>query len=100
MCPVTLQELSGSHSFVVLKTSGWVLSEKAIKEVGIDSLQVSLLPGLRGGAVRNGGSGRAKALVRSGKVQEMLGSCDPDSFVALTVFRGGCTRFELVEGLG
>lgn len=44
MCPVTLQELNGSHSFVVLKTSGWILSEKAIKEVGIDSLQVGPVP--------------------------------------------------------
>lgn len=40
MCPVTLQELNGSHSFAVLKSTGWVMSEKAIKEVGIDSLQV------------------------------------------------------------
>lgn len=40
MCPVTLQEMNGSHAFVVLMTTGWVMSEKATKEVGIAGLQV------------------------------------------------------------
>ncbi|CAN0562905.1 unnamed protein product, partial [Ectocarpus sp. 12 AP-2014] len=33
MCPVTLQEMNGSHAFVVLMSTGWVMSEKATKEV-------------------------------------------------------------------
>ncbi|CAM9112238.1 unnamed protein product, partial [Hapterophycus canaliculatus] len=39
MCPVTLQEMNGSHSFVVLMSTGWVMAEKATKEVGISGLQ-------------------------------------------------------------
>ncbi|CAN0218283.1 unnamed protein product, partial [Ectocarpus sp. 13 AM-2016] len=39
MCPVTLQEMNGSHAFVVLMSTGWVMSEKATKEVGIAGLQ-------------------------------------------------------------
>lgn len=41
MCPVTLQEMNGSHAFVVLLSTGWVMAEKATKEVGIAGLQVS-----------------------------------------------------------
>lgn len=44
MCPVTLQEMNGSHSFVVLFSTGWVLTEKATKEVGIAGLQVKYSP--------------------------------------------------------
>lgn len=40
MCPVTLQEMNGAHAFVVVFSTGWVMAEKAIKEVGVDSLQV------------------------------------------------------------
>lgn len=43
MCPVTLKEMNGSQAFVVLKTTGWVMAEKATKEVGIEGLQVSVL---------------------------------------------------------
>lgn len=39
MCPVTLQEMNGAHAFVVLFSTGWVMADKAIKEVGVDSLQ-------------------------------------------------------------
>ncbi|CAM9132374.1 unnamed protein product [Scytosiphon promiscuus] len=39
MCPVTLQEMNGSHAFVVLMSTGWVMAEKATKEVGIEGLQ-------------------------------------------------------------
>ncbi|CAN0426355.1 unnamed protein product [Pylaiella littoralis] len=39
MCPVTLQEMNGAHAFVVLMTTGWVMSEKATKEVGVAGLQ-------------------------------------------------------------
>lgn len=41
MCPVTLQEMNGSHAFVVLFSTGWVMAEKATKEVGIAGLQVT-----------------------------------------------------------
>lgn len=44
MCPVTLQEMNGAHAFVVLFSTGWVMADKAIKEVGIDSLQVKSVP--------------------------------------------------------
>ena len=40
MCPVTLQEMNGAHSFIVLLSTGWVMAEKATKEVGIAGLQV------------------------------------------------------------
>lgn len=52
MCPVTLQEMNGSHPFVVLMSTGWVMAEKATKEVGIAGLQViaysSALDGFNG----------------------------------------------------
>lgn len=41
MCPVTLQEMNGAHSFIVLFNTGWVMAEKATKEVGIAGLQVT-----------------------------------------------------------
>lgn len=43
MCPVTLQEMDGSHAFVVLMSTGWVMAEKATKEVGIAGLQVIIV---------------------------------------------------------
>eukprot|EP01039_Chlorochromonas_danica_P005556 gene5556-6118_t len=39
MCPVTNQEFNGLYPFYVIWTTGWVISEKAIKELGIESLQ-------------------------------------------------------------
>lgn len=39
VCPVTGQPLDGSQPFVVAKTTGWVLSRKAVDALGIDSLQ-------------------------------------------------------------
>ena len=38
-CPITKMEFNGNHPFVAIWTTGYVLSEKAIKELGIDSLQ-------------------------------------------------------------
>jgi hypothetical protein len=38
-CPITKMELNGNHPFVAIWTTGFVLSEKAIKELGIESLQ-------------------------------------------------------------
>ena len=44
MCPVTMQEMNGAHSFIVLFNTGWVMAEKATKEVGIAGLQVISQP--------------------------------------------------------
>ncbi|CAM9160563.1 unnamed protein product [Ectocarpus fasciculatus] len=38
-CPVTQMDFNGIHPFVCIWTSGWVLSEKAIREIGIAGLQ-------------------------------------------------------------
>ena len=39
MCPITGLLLNGVHPFVVVWTTGWVLAEKAIREIGIEGLQ-------------------------------------------------------------
>eukprot|EP01084_Bolivina_argentea_P101237 181539_1 len=39
ICPVTLAELTSGNSFCLIFTTGWVLSARAIREVGIDRLQ-------------------------------------------------------------
>jgi hypothetical protein len=39
LCPVTKLEMNGRHPFVVVWSSGFVLSERALKEVGVESLQ-------------------------------------------------------------
>ena len=39
ICPITKIEMNGLHPFVVIWSTGFILSEKAIREVGIDSLQ-------------------------------------------------------------
>lgn len=63
MCPVTLQEMNGSHAFVVIMSTGWVMAEKATKEVGIAGLQVgnhyTILPMCTGmhGCMRGGAAG-------------------------------------------
>lgn len=38
-CPITKMEFNGNHPFIAIWSTGYVLSEKALKEVGIDSLQ-------------------------------------------------------------
>lgn len=38
-CPITKMEFNGNHPFVAIWTTGYVISEKAIKELGIDALQ-------------------------------------------------------------
>lgn len=43
-CPVTRVEMNGVHPFVVVWTTGHVLSEKALKEVGAGALQVEYGP--------------------------------------------------------
>ena len=39
VCPVTQQEFSGLSRFVLIWCTGWVLSEKAIKSLGVPALQ-------------------------------------------------------------
>lgn len=39
VCPITQDEFNGLHPFVVLWTTGKVLSEKAVREIGIEGLQ-------------------------------------------------------------
>jgi hypothetical protein len=38
-CPITRVEMNGIHPFVVVWPTGHVLSEKALKEVGVPALQ-------------------------------------------------------------
>lgn len=38
-CPITKMEFNGNHPFVAIWTTGFVLSEKAVKELGIEALQ-------------------------------------------------------------
>lgn len=40
ICPVTMVEMNARQPFVVVRTTGWVLSERAIKEIGLANLQV------------------------------------------------------------
>jgi hypothetical protein len=39
VCPITSMEFNGIHPFVVIWSTGFVISEKAIREIGIDGLQ-------------------------------------------------------------
>jgi hypothetical protein len=39
VCPITQDEFNGHHGFFAIWTTGYVLSEKAIREMTIDSLQ-------------------------------------------------------------
>ena len=39
MCPVKSMEFNGVHPFVVIWSTGFVISEKAVREIGIDGLQ-------------------------------------------------------------
>jgi len=52
ICPVTLIEMNGSQPFVLLWRSGWILSEKALKEVGVQSLQTEYGPFEEGDVVK------------------------------------------------
>lgn len=39
ICPVTRIEMNARQSFVVIRTTGWVVSDRAIREIGIPNLQ-------------------------------------------------------------
>lgn len=52
ICPITKVELNGSHPFVVIWSTGFVVAEKAIRELGIDSLQAEYGPFLQEDLVR------------------------------------------------
>jgi len=43
-CPVTGQPLDGAKPFVVVRTTGWVLSQKAVDELGLEALQAEYGP--------------------------------------------------------
>lgn len=43
-CPITQEPFNGALPFVVIWTTGHVLSEKAIREMGVDELQVEYGP--------------------------------------------------------
>lgn len=44
ICPITRTEFNGSQPFVFIWSTGYVLSEKAIKEIGIEGLQAEFGP--------------------------------------------------------
>lgn len=44
VCPVTSMEFNGIHPFVAIWSTGFVLSEKAIREIGIEGLQQDFGP--------------------------------------------------------
>lgn len=44
MCPVTQLPFNGLYSFVAIWTTGYVLSEKALREIGTDHLQLEYGP--------------------------------------------------------
>lgn len=44
VCPITMTEFDGTHPFVLVWTTGHVLSEPAIKAVGIEELQTEYGP--------------------------------------------------------
>lgn len=39
ICPVTRVEMNAKYPFVVIRPTGWVLSDKAVREIGIEQLQ-------------------------------------------------------------
>jgi len=43
-CPITKMEFNGNHPFVAIWSTGYVLSEKALREVGFESLQIEYGP--------------------------------------------------------
>jgi hypothetical protein len=44
ICPITKMELNGNQPFVAIWTTGFVLSEKAVREIGIENLQADYGP--------------------------------------------------------
>jgi len=44
ICPITREEFNGLHSFVVIWSTGFVISEKALKVMGIEGLQADFGP--------------------------------------------------------
>ncbi|KAJ8611968.1 hypothetical protein CTAYLR_004348 [Chrysophaeum taylorii] len=43
-CPVTGEALDGSKAFVVVRTTGWILSQMAVDRLGLDALQAEYGP--------------------------------------------------------
>ncbi|KAG5192747.1 Rtf2 RING-finger-domain-containing protein [Tribonema minus] len=44
MCPITFQEFTGRYPFSIIRSTGWVISDRAIAEVGIEGLQAEYGP--------------------------------------------------------
>lgn len=44
ICPITRQDFNGCHPFVLIWNTGWLLSEKAVREMGIETLQIEYGP--------------------------------------------------------
>lgn len=44
VCPITRQDFNGCHPFVLIWTTGWLLSEKALREMGVGTLQTEYGP--------------------------------------------------------
>lgn len=43
-CPITGELLDGSKPFVVVSTTGWILSQKAVDQLGVDALKAEYGP--------------------------------------------------------
>jgi hypothetical protein len=44
ICPISCVEFNGNQPFVIIWTTGYVLSERAVKEIGIEALQAEYGP--------------------------------------------------------
>jgi hypothetical protein len=44
ICPITNRDFNGEFNFVLIWTTGWLLSEKAVREMGVEHLQAEYGP--------------------------------------------------------
>ncbi len=65
ICPATLAELTSGNPFCVIFTTGWVLSTRAIREVGIEGLQEEYGPFSKDDIVRLAPSPEERSEMRS-----------------------------------
>ncbi len=65
ICPVTLAELTSGNPFCLIFTTGWILSARAIREVGIEGLQEEYGPFSRDDIVRLAPSSEERNDMRS-----------------------------------
>ena len=57
-CPVTQMDFNGVHPFVVIWPTGWVLSEKAVREIGAEGLSGEYGPFVDSDVIRCAGTHR------------------------------------------